>query len=717
MDDTTGSADEPMDELVVNGSADPPDDLDDEEGGQPQDQTEEELAEQADHIRRLRRQGLRAPFMSGGVAGFGAGDAAGTINKHYYGAAPEAVPVDGRIPGADLDRLRELYVEPRSHGELRKLLTLHGVAVLRGAPGSGRCTTALLTAQEVMDADVVCLDPEADLRRLLNRDARPGGLQPGRGHVVEGDGRPWASALRGQLLNRLRAETYRRSPLVIIVDDQVPVDGLDDHVVEHPNTEDLRFEVLARHLTVLLDDRPEGCRKLLAHEALGEELRGRTSMAEIARLARQLAQGEREGHDPDRIVQGLKARLRARAERLLRAPAPAGDGGAGKVPVSLWSRAFLLACVVLDGTPLSRVSRESHRLAELLHGVRSPSSVPEMPLFQESLKDWLDDSDVEFTDREGNPVGARHPECRVRVSQRGLGEAVLEVLWHDHSGARGPLLEWLDGLVVRGEEDIRVAAAQTVGLLATFDWTYIQQEPLVRWATDKGEHAARRRFAAAWALERAADDDMLAPRVRRLLRNWSRRRDYQACAEAAYGTRIGVLFPAEALGNLEKIAQTQQRSVRAAIHEIYAAGSRTQTLERLADWSLSPHYRLRDDAAMCLQQLSRFRGEPAVTGFLKEPVARGHLLRLTRNVLLSDRHAIWRRGWDTLRLWVERAADEPGLDTALAEFVAELPPDAGDASDRLRERFLFYLRLWEHQGVGVDAAAQIASLVTERWSK
>ncbi|MFE1775053.1 hypothetical protein [Streptomyces sp. NPDC059008] len=712
MDDTTGSADEPVEEPVDDGFADPSGAFDDEERRGPQDRSEEELAEQADHIRRLRRQGLRAPFVSGGVVGFGAGDAAGTIN-HYHGTAPQAVPVDGRVPGADLDRLRELYVEPRSHGELRKLLTLHGVAVLRGAPGSGRCTTALLTAQEVMDADVVYLDPEADLKRLLNKDLRPGGLQPGRGHVVEGDGRPWASALRGQLLNRLRAETYRRSPLVIIVDDQVPVDGLDDHVVEHPNTEDLRFEVLSRHLTVLLDDRPEGCRKLLEHEALAEELRGRTSMAEIARLARQLAQGERDGHDTDRIVQGLNARLRARAERLLRPPAPSGDGGA---PVSLWSRAFLLACVVLDGTPLSRVSRESHRLAELLHGVRSPSSVPEMPLFQESLKDWLDDSDVEFTDREGNPVGDRHPECRVRVRQRGLGEAVLEVLWHDHSGARRPLLEWLDGLVIRGEEDIRVAAAQTVGLLATFDWTYIQEEPLVRWATDKGEHAARRRFAAAWALERAANDDMLAPRVRRLLRNWSRRRDYQACAEAAYGTQIGVLFPAEALGNLEQIAQTQMKSVRAAIHEIYAAGSRIQTLERLADWSLSPHYRLRDDAAMCLQQLSRFRGELAVTGFLKEPVPRGHLLRLTRNVLLSRDLAIWRRGWDTLRLWVERTADEPGLDTALAEFVAELPPDTGDPSDRLRERFLFYLRLWEHQGVGVDAAAHIASLVTERWS-
>ncbi|MFF4604981.1 hypothetical protein ACFY12_19890 [Streptomyces sp. NPDC001339] len=716
-DDTTGSVDEPVNELAEDPSLGPSAGFEDQENRQGHEQAEEELAEQADHIRRLRRQGLRVPLLSGGVTGFGSGDAAGTMHKtYYYGAAPQADPADGRISDADLDRLRELYVEPGSHGELSRHLIRHGVAVLRGAPGSGRLTTALLAAQEVMDAEVVYLDPEADLKRLLNKDLRHGGLQSGRGHVVEGDGRPWASALRGQLLNLLRGETYGRSPLVIIVDDQVPVDGLDDHVVEHRNTEELRFEVLSRHLTALLDDRPESCRKLLEHEALREELRGRTSMAEIAGLARQLAQGERDGHDTDRIVQGLKARLRARADRLLRPPAPSGDGTAGTLQVSLWSRAFLLACVVLDGTPLSRVSRESHRLAELLHGVRSPSSVPEMPLFQESLKDWLDDSDVGFTDREGNPVEARHPECRVRVSQRGLGEAVLEVLWHDHSGARRPLLEWLDSLVTRGEEDIRVAAAQTVGLLATFDWTYVQEEPLVRWATDKGEHAARRRFAAAWALERAADDALLAPRVQRLLRNWSRRRDYQACAEAAYGTAIGVLFPAEALDNLERIAQSQRKSVRAAVHEIYAAGSRTQTLERLADWSLSPHYLLREDAAMCLQQLSRFRGDLAITGFLKEPVPRSHLLRLTRNVLLSGDHAIWRRGWDTLRLWVERAGDEPGLDGALAAFVAELPPGDDARSDELRSRFLFYLPLWAHQGIGADAAAQIETHVRERWS-
>ncbi|MFF9864249.1 hypothetical protein ACF1G0_02290 [Streptomyces sp. NPDC013953] len=719
MDDMTGSTlDGSAGGPVDDPPAGPPAGAAHEDPQEPLVQAEEEGAA-ADVIRRLRERGLGGLVVAaGGVAGFGPGDAAGTINKHYYNAAPQPDPVDGRIPDDDLDRLRERYVEPASHGVLRRHLARQGVAVLRGSSGSGRCTTALLVAQEVMDAGVVVLDPEADLRRLLKapQEGGPGGLQPHRGHVVEGDGRPWASVLRAQLMNRLREVTYRRSPLVVVVDDQVPVDGLEDHVVEHRTTDDMPLRVLERHLTVLLAERPEECRKLLDHDALREELRGHASMAETARVAGQVARGVLAGEDTDQIVQGLRARLRARAERLLRPPSPAGDGAAGKPEVSLWSRAFLLACVVLDGMPLSRVSRESHRLAELLHGVRSPASVPEMPLFQESLQDWLDHSDVEFSDRDGHPVEARHPECRVRVRQRGLAEAVLEVLWHDHSGARGPLLEWLDGLVVGGEEDVRVSASQTAGLLASFDWAYVQEELLVRWATDRGEHAERRRFAAAWALERAVTDDVLAPRVRRLLRGWSRRRDFQLCALAAYGTRIGALFPAEALDNLERIAQSRAGTVRAAVREIYAAGSRPQALERLADWSLSPHHWLRQDAALCLQQLSRFRGDLAVTGFLKQPAARGHLLRLTRNVLLSHDHTIWQRGWDTVRLWVERAGDEPGLDEVLAAFLTELPPEAGRRPDGLRERIVFYLRLWEHQGVGVDAAARISALVTERWS-
>ncbi|MEU1788259.1 hypothetical protein ABZ553_20775 [Streptomyces sparsogenes] len=671
--------------------------------------------ERADHIRVLRQRGLPHNFVAGGVAarvvGFGSGDAAGTMFKTYIGTQT-VDPVDGPVPNPDLDRLDELYVRPDTHGALVDHLNEHGVAVLRGAPGSGRLTTALLAAREVMKAGVVILDSEAGVRRLVPED---GGLQPSRGHVIEGDGRAWANELRAQLLIRLRGQTYRRSPLVIIVDDQVPVDGLEGHVVSHETDDDVRFRVLKKHLTVLLADLPASSRKLLEHERLREDLRGRRAMAEVAGLAAQLARRVRRGDDVDQIVQGLGAALRAKAAKLLGPPPRAGSEGARKPEVSLWARGFLLACVVLDGTTLSRVSRESHRLAELLHGVRSPSSVPEMPLFEESVQDWLNHSDVEFTDRHGHPVGPRHPECRVRISQRGLGEAVMEVLWHDHSGARGPLLRWLDSLVTRGEEDIRVSAAQTVGLLATFDWAYVHEELLVPWASDKGEHSERRRLAAAWALERAVVDPLLAPRIRRLLWRWSQRRAFQACAQAAYGTRIGAMFPAEALGSLERIAQSGMKSVWAAIREIYAAGSRPQVLERLADWSASSRHWLRDDAAQCLQRLSRFGGERAVTAFLKEPDPRADLLRLTRNLLHSPSHAHRQCGWDAIRQWVERAGDEPGLDELVAAFISELPEPGGEG-DGLRERFLFYLRLWAHQLPEAEAAVWIGRLVSERWS-
>ncbi|MDO0927235.1 hypothetical protein QQY24_18110 [Streptomyces sp. TG1A-8] len=671
--------------------------------------------EEADYIRQLRERGLPRTVVEGGVrgraVGFGSGDAAGTIYKNYYGT-PLVDPVDGRVPEEDLDRLRELYVAPNTHTALVDHLAKHGVAVLRGAPGSGRYTTALLAAQEAMDTAVVVLDAQAGVRRLVRED---GGLQPGRGHVIESDGTEWANGLRSQMLIRLREATYRRSPLVIVVDDQVPVGDLTGHVVEHEAADRTRFQVLDRHLTVLLANRPLDCRKLLEHERLREDLRGRRSMAEVAGLAGRLARRVRDGDDIDQIVQGLGAGLRDKAVKLLAGSQKAGPDGVRRQEVSLWSRAFLLACVVLDGTTLSRVSRESHRLAELLHGVRSPSSVPEMPLFEESVQDWLDHSDVEFTDRTGEPVGARHPECLVRVSQRGLGEAVMEVLWHDHSGARGPLLEWLDSLVVRGEEDIRVSAAQTVGLLATFDWAYVHEELLVRWASDRGEHADRRRFAAAWALERAVADPLLASRVQRLLWRWSRRREFRTCAQAAYGTRIGAKFPAEALSSLERIAGAGTKSVWAPVREIYAAGSRVQVLERLAEWSASSHHWLRDDAAKCLQGLSRFRGERAVTALLREPHARDHLLLLGRRVLLSSNGPHRQCGWDAMRLWVERAGDEPGLDELVAGFLADLP-EPGAEGDALRERLLFYLRLWSHQLSDGETAVRVRSLMKERWS-
>ncbi|MFE3941173.1 hypothetical protein ACFXPV_04720 [Streptomyces sp. NPDC059118] len=706
MDDTT----EPVKEFLDQHSVEP---STGEEEPAPADA--DAADERADHIRKLRDRGLPQTVIEGVIkgraVGFGSGDAAGTIYKNYYGT-PLVDPVDGRVPESDLDRLRELYVGPTTHSALVDHLVEHGVVVLRGAPGSGRYTTALLAAREAMDTGVIVLDSEAGVRRLVHEE---GGLQPSRGHVIESDGTEWVNELRPQMLIRLREATYRRSPLVIIVDDQVSVGALVGHVVEHEVADGLRYQVLDRHLTVLLADQPEGCRKLLEHERLRQDLRGRRSMAEVADLSDQLARRVRNGDDIDQIVRGLGAELRAKAVKLLGPPQKAGADGAGRPEVSLWSRAFLLACVVLDGTTLSRVSRESHRLAELLHGVRSPSSAPEMPLFEESVQDWLGHSDVEFTDRTGRPVGARHPECLVRVSQRGLGEAVMEVLWHDHSGARGPLLEWLDSLVVRGEEDIRVSAAQTVGLLATFDWAYVHEELLVRWASEKGEHADRRRFAAAWALERAVADPLLASRVQRLLWRWSQRREFQACAQAAYGTRIGAKFPTEALSSLERIAGAGMKSVWAAVREIYAAGSRVPVLERLADWSASSRHWLRDDAAKCLQRLSKFRGERAVTAFLREPGPRAHLLRLSRQVLLSASRSHRQCGWNSMQLWVERAGDEPGLDELVAEFFAELP-EPGIEGDGLRERFLFYLRLWRHQLPDGATALHISSLVEERWS-
>ncbi|MEV3870682.1 hypothetical protein [Streptomyces sp. NPDC049906] len=664
--------------------------------------------ELADHIRQLRQQGLPATFVRGSIRGrsvaFGSGDSAGTIYKttYYGGGSPSVDPVDARVPTKELDRLSDRYVAPAAHQALVAHLEKYGVAVVRGAPGTGRYTLSLLALREVREEEVVVLDSEAGVRRLAKEG---GGLRPSRGHVIESDGMRWVSQLRSPLLNHLREATYKRSPLVIVVDDQFPGAGLEEHVVEHRLDGSTRSRVFTKHLTTLLSDRPRECARLLGHERLEEDLRGHRSLREIGLLSDEIARRVRNGDDVEDIMSGLATALRNRAVELLGAPQPAGDGEERRTDVSLWSRAFLLAGVVLDGMALSRVSRESHRLAELLHGVRSPSLAPEMPLFVESVKDWFA-HEMEFVDHKGGPVEKGYPGCRVRVSPRGLGEAVLEVLWHDHSGARGPLLEWLDGLVDKDEEDIRVSAAQTVGLLATFDWSYVYEELLVRWATAKGDRATHRHFAAAWALERAVADPLLAPRVQRLLRRWSRQRGFQTCARAAYGTRIGAMYPGEALDGLERITQSGTGSVWAAVREIYAAGSRAEVLERLASWSGSSRYWLFDDTTKCLLRFSRLRGEEAITAFLRGKGQRDLLLLLVRQVLASEKPVHRECGWSALKLWVEQARDEeppqpageagPPLRELVAAFVAELP-EPGARGSLLREQLRFYLRLWRHQ--------------------
>ncbi|MFB7554568.1 hypothetical protein [Streptomyces brevispora] len=145
----------------------------------------------------------------------------------------------------------------------------------------------------------------------------------------------------------------------------------------------------------------------------------------------------------------------------------------------------------------------------------------------------------------------------------------------------------------------------------------------------------------------------------------------------------------------------------AAVREIYAAGSRAQVLERLAKWSAPSRHWLRDDAAKCLQGLSRFRGERAVTAFLKEPGPREHLLLLSRRTLLSTGRTHRQCGWNCMRLWVERAGDETGLGELVAEFFAELP-EPGVEGDRLGERMLLPLRLRGHQLPNGDTAVHVS---------
>ncbi|MFI1383892.1 hypothetical protein [Embleya sp. NPDC020886] len=699
----------------------------------PDDDIDAEAAEAA-NSRDLRRARLgyrgahvqgNTRIRAGGVA-YGAGSyAAETIIKNFYSDAGRPIdPVDGPIPGDTLDRLRETYERPASHTLLVATLKSKGVAILCGAVGTGRGTTARLAAEEARQdlerGGVVVLDPDLDPRDL----AATGRLEHGCAHVLEGDGARWAQRLRPQLLHRLGGQTLDR-PLVIVLDKRLPLDrdGLAGYLVEHRPPE--REAVLERHLCHRLTERPDAPAKLLAAEAVVDELGGLQRFTEIVALAEQLATDELDDVPPDELAEGLRARLRTRAQFLLGPPVKSAAGGesAGGGPdesISLWSKAFLLACVVLDGLSPTRVSQESQRLGALLHGVRSPSSPPEMPLFHESLNDWTAHEEVWFTDPTGGRVRKmpNDPGCRVVVRQRGLVPVVLEVLWHDHGGARAPLLEWLAELVVRDEERIRVPAAQAVGLLATFDFDFVESELLRHWAAaDRRVDplAVRRIKAAAWALERAATDDRLAGRIRRLLKGWSATHRYQDCALEAYGTTIGALFPVDALDGLERIARSRQRSVRGAVGELYVAGSTTQVLQRLALWSASPYPLLHIDAAMCLQLISRLpadRNVPALTQLLHEPNARADLLVLTRQIMHSAHDGVRRRGWDIVRQWVDRAGDDERLVAAVAEFVGDLcaDPDRG-----LRTRLLFHLRLWDHQRVGNGAAADIDILVQERW--
>jgi hypothetical protein len=712
------------------------------EADAPDSPGSEEFRRRDRTTRRQRRFGQQN--LSGSARGIGTvygptsmGDGsvtAGNIHAEqiYFGSAGggRIAPPMGPLDRVWLDDLRDIYADTTAFQQLVARLPHCRVQVLQGSDGSGRTTTAALALHRCVEgqgkigraANAATGEPaagaEADEEaavEVLDAETNPGAitdddLHDGYGYLLDRSATTPPDRLSLGVLNQLRRLARDHDAFfVLIVDDRTPLDRHDlrDYLVSQVRPD--LDKVLHAHLEHLLRGK-ELCWTDELDTEVKRELRAGPAIGRVVDLAAYLADATLEGLPSEQIVAGFRVRLLAKARAKLASPF-ADDPEEGTQAESLCRQALLLTCAVLNQLPLVTVTQAATNLAERLHAVQTGGELLPRPIFGggiERLLRYVEATDRPDEEQSATPDDPEDVTRRVSMHNPGLPAAVLEVAWDDYDTVREPLLDWLRYLVTLGSDALQVRAAIAVGKLASYDFEYIYHTVIRPWAASP--HPTER-WAAAWALEMAANDERLESTVRDRVKEWCREFRYrpQRTALLAFGAAMGQRHVEDALEGLCLLAprpwHARDYALALSLREIFLAGAHEEVRTTLADWAeqgkqdgLRP---LVVQAARCLLTLSQDTGESddgaslVLLGlFIREPKWRETLTRLWR-LALTDA-ATSQAGWIVLRRWLRRAAEDAELVEPLVDLVAELVRDP-----HLRDRARFYRRFWR-----VDGAAR-----------
>ncbi|MGH8905548.1 MAG: hypothetical protein ACRD0K_03290 [Egibacteraceae bacterium] len=615
-------------------------------------------------------------------------------------------PLSGPLSREQLDERRKSFVETVAYHSLVERLVECRVQVLRGEDGSGRTTTALLALDDVIypagqeahrpdpESNVAVLDCEPDTITEKN-------LEEGHGYLLDRSSATLEGQLNLGLLGQLKKLANDGGAfLILIVSDRTPLDpyNLRDYLVHQDRPDPAK--VLQAHLRYREAHWTDELRKEVEWE-----LRANPAPGPVAELAKFLNDAENQGLSPDEILVRFGERLMARARGKLAKPfGDAVNGDRRSRAESLCRQAQLITCAVLSGMPLVIVMEAAASLAARLYraqiGQSDERSLPR-PVFGDTVDDVH--KYAEATDCPPDETSDPNDVTRRRWMRPSLATRVLEIAWLEYDTVREPLLAWLEDLVQDKEKDeaLRVRAAIAVGKLASYDFEYIFSK-IDQWASSQ---SVAPRWAAAWALEMAARDPLLAPRVRGRIEQWCRgpRRYQQRTALLAFTTSIG---PQDVEGTLEDLRLLATHSGHArdyalalAVREIFLAGYDEKARELLDKWAgadvKKPLERpLAVQAARSLLTLSEGTDEvngdttpDLVSLFADDPKWRDTATRVWPLALTEP--ATSEAGWNVLRLWLRRGGQEPRLIEPLIGLVADLACDPG-LRNRLRFRQLFW---------------------------
>ncbi|MFI7232630.1 hypothetical protein ACIBO5_56420 [Nonomuraea angiospora] len=724
----------------------------------------EEEQRKVDAERDRRAQGLRyflGPDYYAGTGGaardrttsFAAGDAHSyhaddmyfTRTYNYYFASEfDTPPRFGGLTRDHLNLRQQLHVDTASDERLHARIRT-GAVVLWGDDGTGRRDSALWAlagivpvARPADEADDFPVEI-AEVNTIGGLFPRPAGdgqpgwqVKPGRGYVLD------ASGLRARInraqLDELRRAAGDKSWVIVLVAQFALAEDLTGHPDVVPHQRPIVMEVLEKHLRARLQHaRPEVARNaqgLLDSAELDDEVARLRYPAEAVRLAGDLSLQLLDGATAEEVLTWLPGRRREELRKTFRGVDPRHQA----LP--------LVAAGVFQGQPVGKVVRASERLLRYVPGKRLRQD-PFEDLLPQALDGFV--KGVKGLDEPEAMLGGDPP---VILRPESLGRDVLTVVWRDMPGLRPTLLGWLEAMVEGDDPAMCIQAAQAVGMFAVLDFDHVADTTLRRWR-DSVEN--RHKQAFRWSLEAAAGaDERTAEQVRRLLRAGAGRSLLaRGTLVDAYGTRIGALFPDDALHAIDVLLRDAARradavddstlsmdSVRflvdhrqfrvsttldlhriaAIVTEIFASGATLQVLKKLHVWTGRPSQKKeaaealvkRMVAARAMVRVARLPAPgmahprpPALLVMLADREVTEERLQPIWRIALADKD-VGKRAWDVLRLWVEAADSDEALIEPVRAVIVPMATDHGALDLR---RFHHQIQQWKRRRGGTSFRA------------
>ncbi|WP_328644136.1 hypothetical protein OHS58_24585 [Amycolatopsis sp. NBC_00348] len=581
----------------------------------------------------------------------------------------------GEVPGPVLERIEQSYVEPEGYAELRYRLEQRQVLIIQAKKGTGRTTTALRLLNETCRAGVRKLDPDRRLKDLTAKD-----LEPACGYLLESLDPRQAAEFRAFHAEQLeQAMRDQGCMLVVIVDESVRL--LESEIGDFVVTGFGRIRpkpLLERYLAWELAGSTTADRELLTRpdvreivEQLGEELPPR----ELARLGRLLIDVANNRLDlayvRDRYSQASSADFSRWFDALQDSD----------------QRAFVIALAVFNDESVQTVATAARMLADRFRRLEAPRREDRARrVFATQLSERVESARAEFADSTQDTNHGQVQVRKLRFRDDRFPVRVLDWLRLQYTDALDIVLDWLFDLGGDDEHEVRARVGVAVGALSQYDFTYVFNRMILRWA---GSGNAEERRAAVAALRVPGQLPELEHVVSRVLKQWAERGTpaLRATAAEALGSMTSI-STRQALKLMRKAAQpTTAYSVGVGLNDLFLRSDPGQVLDALVRWSDDgrPPDR-RDTALLTVLIISRYvvRVEtsserwPVLLWLAEQDDARRTqiLVLFSRMLQTAD---LQRYANQMIKDWVQKS----GKDRTIAEPLARLLHDIGRYSGDL----------------------------------